>query len=87
MNVTAFGTLNLASWPRQCSISASSLVVAPSRNATYATGTSPHFSSGRPTTATSLTASCSYSTRSTSELAMFSPPDTIMSFRRSTIDR
>ena len=59
MNVTSFGTLNLASWDRQRSISSSAVTVAPSRRATKATGTSPHRSSGRPTTATSSTPSCS----------------------------
>src|SRR4029079_4331696 len=85
MNVTSLGTLNFASWPRQCSISSAAVASAPGASTTTATGTSPHRSSGRPITATSTTAGCSYSTRSTSELAMFSPPDTIMSFSRSTM--
>ena len=55
MNTTSFGTLNFASWPRQCSISSSGVVVAPALNTTYATGTSPQRSSGRPTTAASTT--------------------------------
>ena len=38
---------------------ASAVAVAPGRKTTKATGTSPHRSSGRPTTAASSTASCS----------------------------
>src|SRR5215211_3811778 len=78
-----FGTLKRARrWrakPRSSSWSSRS----PSRGTTNATGTSPHCSSGAPTTATSATAGCAVSACSTSIVEMFSPPEITMSLRRS----
>src|SRR5439155_825507 len=59
-----FGTLKRARWRRQCSRSSSSATG--SARTTKATQTSPHRSSGTPTTATSATAGCSCSTASIS---------------------
>jgi hypothetical protein len=59
----------------------------PGRSATQARGTSPHRSSGIPTTATSSTAGWAASTCSTSTEEMFSPPETMRSFLRSTMVR
>ena len=60
---------------------------APGRSTTYARGTSPQRSSATPTTAASSTAGCAASTFSTSTPEMFSPPETMRSFVRSTIVR
>ena len=54
---------------------------------TNARGTSPQRSSGTPTTATSSTAGCAASAFSTSTDEMFSPPEMMRSFLRSTIVR
>jgi hypothetical protein len=54
--ITRLGALNRASRRRACSISSAPLAAAPSLSVTNATGTSPHFSSGAATTATSRTA-------------------------------
>ena len=48
-------------------------------------GVSPHFGSGRATTAASMIAGCWVSTSSTSRLEMFSPPEIMMSLERSLI--
>ena len=48
---------------------------------------SPHFSSGTPMTATSAIAGWPMRTFSTSAGYTFSPPDTIMSFTRSWMNR
>ena len=56
---------------------------APAFRVTNAQGLSPHFSSGRATTAASSTAGCRYSAPSTSIEEMFSPPEMMMSFERS----
>ena len=58
---------------------------APGFSVTKACGVSPHFSSGRATTAASITSGCLYSTSSTSSELMFSPPEMMMSFARSLI--
>src|SRR6516165_5402755 len=63
----------------------SSVALAPSRSTTKACGVSPHFSSGRPTMATSCTAGWRSSTPSTSTEEMFSPPLMITSLSRSRV--
>ena len=55
----------------------------PAAAATNAHGVSPHFSSGRATTADIRTAGCRLSAISTSIEEMFSPPEMMMSFARS----
>ena len=69
---------------RDRSASSSSAVALPT---TQATTRWPKRSSGAPTTATSATAGCRASTSSTSSGWMFSPPETIMSSTRPTIQR
>ena len=81
--MTRFGALNRASCPRTCSISSTSVHAAPSFSVTNATGTSPHFSSGAATTATSSTAAWLVSASSISTEEMFSPPEMMMSLARS----
>jgi hypothetical protein len=61
-----------------------SVTWAPSRGTTIAWTASPHFSDGTPITATCSTAGCLAMAFSTSVEYTFSPPDTIMSFTRST---
>ena len=71
---------------RQYAITSSAVIgSAPGFNVTNAHGVSPHFSSGRATTAASRTAAWLYSTSSTSIVEMFSPPEMIMSLERSLI--
>src|SRR2546430_1452617 len=53
---TARGALNLARWPRQNSMISISEALEPGFNSTKAQGVSPHFSSGRATTAAASTA-------------------------------
>ena len=59
----------------------------PDSSTTTATGRSPHCSSGTPDHRHSLTVGHGKMTRSTSEEAMFSPPEMIMSFLRSVRNR
>ena len=85
MNTICLGVLKPASRDRQCAISACSVISRPGRSTTNARGTSPQRGSGMATTAASSTASHSYRARSTSDVATFSPPETIMSFLRSSM--
>src|ERR1700722_5662503 len=81
------GSLNL---PRRCSRNAlnSSLVSdSPGFRTTMAAGTSPHLSLGAATTAHSKTAGCEKMARSTSMDEIFSPPEMMISFLRSTMWR
>jgi hypothetical protein len=62
-----------------------SVALEPGFNWMKAHGVSPHFSSGRATTAASCVAGCLYRAISTSTDEMFSPPEMMMSFLRSLI--
>src|SRR5262249_35134400 len=84
-NTTVFGTLRRASFSRQKPMISSALASRPGFSVTKAQGVSPHFSSGRATTAASITAGCWVNTSSTSRLEIFSPPEMMMSFERSLI--
>ena len=84
-NTTDFGTLNRAIRSRQNAMISASVASISAFSVMNAHGVSPHFSSGRATTAASSTAGCRYSTSSTSIVEMFSPPEMMMSFDRSRI--
>src|ERR1700758_1996393 len=85
-NTSVLGTLKRASRLLQkAKTSVSSGLDAPGFNSTKAQGVSPHFGSGRATTAASMTAGCWVKTSSTSRLEIFSPPEMMMSFERSLI--
>src|SRR5262245_2579289 len=82
---TVRGTAKWGRLSRQKRISSSSVAFASGRSCTKAQGVSPHFSSGRATTADIITAGCRFSAISTSILEMFSPPEMMMSLDRSLI--
>src|ERR1700741_407330 len=83
---SVLGTLKRASRLLQkAKTSASSGLEAPGFNSTKAQGVSPHFGSGRATTAASITEGCWVKTSSTSRLETFLPPEMMMSFERSLI--
>src|SRR6266536_4096231 len=84
-NSMVLGALKWAMWSRQNLMISCSLACWFGLSTTRAFGTSPHLGSGTPTTATSSTAGCSYSSPSTSTDEIFSPPLTITSLARSTI--
>ncbi len=64
-----------------------SVAVDPGTSTTSALTVSPHFSSGTPMTATSVTSGCAASASSTAIEDTFSPPLMITSFLRSEIER
>ena len=80
---TVFGALYRAILDFTWSISSCGCAEAPCLSTTNAFGTSPHFSSGTPTTAASSTASCDTTACSTSTVEMFSPPEMTTSLARS----
>src|SRR5213593_1498842 len=84
-NWTVRGTAKCGRLSRQNVISSSAVAAVPSRSWTNAHGVSPHFSSGRATTADISTAGWRFSAISTSIEEMFSPPEMMMSFARSLI--
>src|ERR1022692_4351593 len=57
-NSTVFGALKRAIFSRQKAMISSAVALSPGLSVTNAFGTSPHFSSGTPTTAASSTAGC-----------------------------
>src|SRR6266540_440881 len=83
--ITVRGTAKRGRCSRAKPISSSAVSVVPGRSSTNAQGVSPHVSSGRATTAASATAGWRVSAASTARLAMFSPPEMMMSFKRSLI--
>ena len=83
-NTTRAGHLKPAMRSRHQSRSSASVAALPCCSTTTASGVSPHFSCGTPTTATSRTAGCWPITLSTSEGYTFSPPLMIMLLLRST---
>src|ERR1041385_8044539 len=83
--VTSRGTLKCAIRSRTKARISAPVADAPPRSTTKAWGTSPHCSSGTPTTAASCTAGWRSSTPSTSTEEMFSPPLMITSLIRSRI--
>jgi hypothetical protein len=85
-NTTVFGTLKCAMRARHhATMSAAATGSAPAFSATNAHGVSPHFASGRATTAASITCGCRYRHSSTSSELTFSPPVMMMSLLRSLI--
>ena len=80
------GILNFARRLSRNSRSCASSSCWPGFTTTQAAGTSPHCASGAETTAHSSTAGCAAIPRSTSMDEMFSPPLTMMSFWRSTME-
>ena len=84
-NTIVRGTLKRAMCSRHHATRSSAAALAPGFSATNAQGVSPHFGSGRATTAASITAGWRYRHSSTSSELMFSPPEMMMSFERSLI--
>ena len=86
-NVTCRGTLCRASCSRTSDRTSSVVSDAPGRTTTNATSACPNRSSGTPTTATSWMSGCWPNSSSTSIGNTFSPPDTIMSSSRPSMNK
>src|SRR6516162_7084688 len=84
-NSTDLGDFTPPSRALQCAMIASSFNDSPFRKTTMAFTASPHFSSGTPITAHSLTSGNSITQASTSPQYTLKPPVMIMSFLRSTM--